>query len=146
MMHKGKMVGFIASVLLAVASAPLQAANLEIRLQPQTMSMNAINVGDEVMSGQFSCRGKHHIWLNAEKVDDVANTYIVRGKHNQGNIIYVTLGGQGWIVDDSAERKGVTTVDTLSDTRFILAASVNQTPRPDVYSFNVAGECLPVDK
>ncbi|SQA96958.1 Enterobacteria AfaD invasin protein [Cedecea neteri] len=57
------------------------------------------------MSGQFSCRGKHHIWLNAEKVDDVANTYIVRGKHNQGNIIYVTLGGQGWIVDDSAEKK-----------------------------------------
>ncbi|WNJ78510.1 hypothetical protein RJE46_18070 [Cedecea neteri] len=145
MMQKGQMMGFITGVLLVMASVPLKADELDIRLQPKTMFVKAINVGDEVVSGQFSCRGKHHVWLNAEKVDDVANTYIVRGKHNQGNIIYVTLGGQGWIVDDSAERKGVTTVDTLSDTRFTIFASVNQTPRPDVYTFNVAGECLPVD-
>lgn len=54
--------------------------------------MKAINAGDEVMSGQFSSRGKHYIWPNAEKADDVANTCLVRGKQNQNNIIYVTPG------------------------------------------------------
>ncbi len=145
MMLKDKLLGCIAGALLVMVGGPLHAAELEIRLQPQTMFMQAINAGDEVMVGQFSCRGKHHIWLNAEKADDVANTYLVRGKQNPSNILYVTLGGQGWVVDDSAKNNGVTTVDTLSDTRFTIAASVNQTPRADLYTFNVAGECFPVN-
>lgn len=144
-MQKESIMRLVIGVMLLVIGDSLHAAELEIRLQSKTLSSTTLNAGDEIVTGQFTCRGKHHIWLNAEKASDVANSYIVRGKNNPNNILHVTLSGQGWGVDDSPESNGVTMVDVISDTRFIVAASINQTPAPDVYDINTAGRCLPVE-
>lgn len=117
---------------------------VSITLNGVSSMSSPLQEGQVISHGQISTQMVHrgyHVWLNAERNGDAPNRYILTGKYNQRNKIYVIIGQDGW-VPDSKSGVGIIKQTKESQAQFDIVVSGTQAVSADSYVIIVQGQYL----
>lgn len=132
----------IAIVLLSLitAQASAEGNTLELTLFIRPVLNSYLADGAIVGTGKVIYRGEHtgfQVWLDSERLNNVPARYVIRGKNNRENKLFVRLEQTGWKTNEIGSG-GIMKYSPDAQADFSIIADGEQRISVDEYIF-VAG-------
>ncbi|MGY0147481.1 AfaD family invasin [Edwardsiella tarda] len=136
--------GVLAGLIILGSMQAYANDTVSITLNGVSSMSSPLRDGQVISHGQISTQMAHrgyHVWLNAERNGDAPNRYILTGRSNQQNKIYVIIGQDGW-VPDSKSGVGIIKQTQEAQAQFDIVMNGTQDAPADSYVIIAQGRYL----